>query len=74
MKKLDGWQGSALTIGGRPTLLNSSLRSFPTYPISMHLLLPKRLQPSFKEWIKQEKDFSCKGGKWFRNHLLKGPR
>jgi hypothetical protein len=34
----------------------------------MHLL-PKRLKLSFKEWIKQEKEFSCKGGGggWFRN-------
>ena len=61
MKKLDGWQGSALTIGGRPILLNSSLRSLRTYPISMHLLPPKRLQPSFKEWIKQEKDLGENG-------------
>jgi hypothetical protein len=35
--------------------------SLPSYPISMHLL-PKRLKLSFKEWIKQEKEFSCKGG------------
>jgi hypothetical protein len=38
MKRLDGWQGSALSFGGRLTLINSCLRSIPTYCMFMFLL------------------------------------
>jgi hypothetical protein len=38
MKRLDGWQGSSLSIGGRTILINSCLSSMPTYAMSMYLL------------------------------------
>jgi mannosylglycoprotein endo-beta-mannosidase len=38
MKRLEGWQGSALSIGGRITLINACLSSIPTYCVSMYLL------------------------------------
>jgi mannosylglycoprotein endo-beta-mannosidase len=31
LKRLDAWQGSALSLGGRLTLINSCLSSIPTY-------------------------------------------
>jgi mannosylglycoprotein endo-beta-mannosidase len=42
MKRLEGWQGSALSIGGRITLINACLSSIPTYCMSMYLL-PKMI-------------------------------
>jgi hypothetical protein len=42
MKRLEGWQGSALSIGGRITLINACLSSIPTYCMSMYLL-PKTI-------------------------------
>ncbi|RLM84648.1 hypothetical protein C2845_PM04G10450 [Panicum miliaceum] len=38
LKRLDGWQGSSLSVGGRLTLINSRLSSIPTYSMSMYLL------------------------------------
>jgi hypothetical protein len=38
LKRLDGWQGSSLSIVGRTILLNSCLSSMPTYVMSMYLL------------------------------------
>lgn len=37
-KRLDGWKGSVLSIGGRHTLINSCLTSTPIYHMSMYLL------------------------------------
>ena len=41
-KRLDGWKGGALSLGGRLTLLNSCLSSIPIYSMSMYLL-PKTI-------------------------------
>ena len=38
LKRLDGWKGGALSMGGRLTLINSSLSSIPTYNMSLYLL------------------------------------
>lgn len=37
-KKLDGWKGSSLSLGGRLILINSSLSSVPIYAMSMYSL------------------------------------
>ena len=42
LKRLDGWKGGALSMGGRLTLINSSLSSIPTYNMSLYLL-PKTI-------------------------------
>ena len=41
-KRLDGWKGSALSLGGRLTLLNACLSSIPIYSMSLYLL-PKTI-------------------------------
>ena len=41
-KRLDGWKGGALSLGGRLTLLNACLSSIPIYSMSMYLL-PKSI-------------------------------
>jgi hypothetical protein len=35
---LDGWKGSALTLGGRQVLINSCLSNLPVYAMSMYWL------------------------------------
>jgi mannosylglycoprotein endo-beta-mannosidase len=57
MKRLEGWQGSALSIGGRITLINACLSSIPTYCVSMYLL-PKT---NFKKMDSVRKGFFGKG-------------
>jgi len=37
-KRLDGWKGGTLSLGGRITLLNACLSSMPLYSMSMYLL------------------------------------
>jgi len=39
LKRLDRWKAGALSMGGRLTLINSSMSSIPTYSMSMYLLL-----------------------------------
>jgi len=41
-KRLDGWKGGALSLGGRLSLLNACLSSIPIYSMSMYLL-PKSI-------------------------------
>ena len=38
MKRLDGWKGSALSLGGRLTFINSCLSNLPIYTMSMYWL------------------------------------
>jgi mannosylglycoprotein endo-beta-mannosidase len=38
MKRLDGWKGSSLSLGGRPVLINSCLSNLPVYAMSMFWL------------------------------------
>ena len=38
IKRLDGWKGGTLSLGGRITLLNACLSSIPLYNMSMYLL------------------------------------
>jgi hypothetical protein len=37
-KRLDGWKGSVLSLGGRLVLINSCLSNLPVYAMSMFLL------------------------------------
>jgi hypothetical protein len=36
MKRLDGWKGSALSLGGRLTLIHSCLSNLPIYTMLMY--------------------------------------
>jgi mannosylglycoprotein endo-beta-mannosidase len=66
--RLDGWKGSALSLGGRLILLNSSLSSIPTYYMSMHLLpqtILKRMDRTRKKFFWQG------GGEKKKYHLVK---
>lgn len=38
LKRLDGWKGSSLSLGGRLVLINSCLSNFPIYTMSMFWL------------------------------------
>jgi hypothetical protein len=68
MKRLDGWQGSSLSIGGRTILLNSCLSSTPTYAMSMYLL-PSTV---IEKIDKVRKRFFWQGGGTKRKyHLVK---
>jgi len=58
-KRLDGWKGGALSLGGRLTLLNACLSSIPIYSMSMYLL-PKTI---LKKIDVIRKRFFWQGGK-----------
>jgi mannosylglycoprotein endo-beta-mannosidase len=67
LKRLDGWKGSALSLGGRLLLLNSCLSSIPTYCMSTHLLpktILKRMDRTRKRF------FSQGGGEKKKYHLV----
>ena len=56
VKRLDGWKGSVLSIGGRTVLIKSCLNSIPIYCMSMYLLLKtiiKRLDRTRKRFFWQ---------------------
>ena len=36
LKRLDGWKGSSLSLGGRLVLINSCLSNLPIYAMSMY--------------------------------------
>jgi hypothetical protein len=38
LKRLDGWKGSSLSLGGRLVLINSCLSNLPVYAMSMYWL------------------------------------
>jgi mannosylglycoprotein endo-beta-mannosidase len=59
MKRLEGWQGSVLSTGGRITLINACLSSLPTYCMSMYLL-PKTI---IKNMDSVRKRFFWQGGR-----------
>jgi hypothetical protein len=68
MKRLEGWQGSPLSIGGRITLINACLSSIPTYCMSMYLLpktIIKKMDSVRKRFFGQE------GGTERKYHLVK---
>jgi hypothetical protein len=69
LKRLDGWKGGALSIGGRLTLLNARLSSIPIYYMSMQLL-PKIIH---KRLDRTRKRFFWQGGqtKKKKYHLVK---
>ena len=53
-KRLDGWKGGALSMGGRLTLLNSSLSNIPTYSMSIYMLpktVIKRMDRTRKQFF-----------------------
>jgi hypothetical protein len=52
VKRLDGWQSSSLSYGGKLILLNAFLSCIPTYAMSMYLL-PKTI---IKGWIQLGKN------------------
>jgi len=56
-RRLDGWKGGVLSLGGRLTLLNACLSNIPIYSMSMYLL-PKTI---LKKLIASGKDFSGRG-------------
>ena len=58
MKRLDGWKGNTLSIGGRATLINFCLSSIPIYCMSMYLI-PKTV---IKSMDKIRKRFFWQGG------------
>jgi hypothetical protein len=57
MKRLEGWQCTSLSYGGRLILLNACLGSMPTYAMSMYML-PKTV---IKKWMSQGKSFFGRG-------------
>jgi hypothetical protein len=56
LKKLDGWQCSSLSSGGKLILLDACLSNIPTYAMSMYLLQKRLLKRS----MEPEKDSSGK--------------
>ena len=70
-KRLDGWKGASLSIGGRLTLLNACLSSIPLYCMSMSLL-PNTV---IKKIDMVRKRFFWQGGGTKRKyHLVKWSR
>jgi len=54
LKRLDGWKGGALSMGGHLTLLNSSLSSIPTYSMSIYMFpktVIKRMDRTRKQFF-----------------------
>jgi hypothetical protein len=66
LKRLDGWKGSAMSIGGRATLIQACLSSLPTYFMSMYLL-PKTIH---KRMDSTRKRFFWQGGNIKRKYYL----
>jgi hypothetical protein len=66
LKRLDGWKGNALSLGGRLILINSCLSSVPTYYMSMHML-PKNI---LKRMDRTRKRFFSQGGGEKRKYYL----
>lgn len=70
LKRLDGWQGGSLSLGGRKILINSSLSSISIYRMSMYML-PKTV---LAKMDKTRRSFFWQGGcKKKRYHLVKWP-
>jgi mannosylglycoprotein endo-beta-mannosidase len=68
LKRLEGWKGSALSMGGKLILINSCLSSIPTYCMSM-FILPKTI---LKKMDSIRKRFFWQGnGIKRRYHLVK---
>lgn len=65
LKRLDGWKGSVLSIGGRLTLLMACLSSIPIYCLSMYLL-PKTV---IKRMDRTRKRFMWQGGSTKRKYI-----
>lgn len=59
LKRLDGWKGNTLSIGGRLTLIMACLSNIPIYYMSMYLL-PKTI---IKRMDRTRKRFMWQGGK-----------
>jgi hypothetical protein len=68
LKRLDGWQCTSLSFGGKPVLLNACLSCIPTYAMSMYLV-PKTV---VKKIDSTRKRFFWQGGATKRKyHLFK---
>lgn len=68
LKRLDGWKGNSLSMGGRLTLVMACLSSIPIYIMSMYLL-PKTI---IKRMDITRKRFFWQGGSTKRKyHLVK---
>jgi hypothetical protein len=65
-KKLDVWQGNSLSIGGRSTLIKSSLSSTVIYHMSMFLLS----KTTIERMEKIRRSFFWQGGKLKRKYHL----
>ena len=70
-KRLDGWKGGALSLGGRLTLLNACLSSIPIYSMSMYLL-PKTILKKID--CIRKRIFWQGGGLKKKYHLVKWKR
>lgn len=68
LKRLDGWKGNTLSIGGRLTLVMACLSSIPIYSKSMYVL-PKTI---LKRLDRTRKSFFWQGGHMKKKyHLVK---
>lgn len=68
LKRLDGWKGKALSMGGRLTLVMACLSNIPIYYMPMYLL-PKTI---IKRLDKTRKRFFWQGGSVKKKyHLVK---
>jgi mannosylglycoprotein endo-beta-mannosidase len=67
VKRLDGWKGAVLSIGGRTMLIKACLSSIPTYCMSMYLL-PKTI---VKRMDRTRKRFFWPGGTKKKYFLVK---
>ena len=70
-KRLDGWKGSSLSLGGRLTLLNACLSSIPIYCMSMSLLHKTIIK---KIDVIRKRFFWQGGGTKRKYHLVKWSR
>ena len=68
LKRLDGWKGSALSIGGRTTLIKTCLSSIPIYCMSMYLI-PKTIHKKMD--CTRKRFFWQGGGMKKKYHLVK---
>ena len=71
VKRLDGWKGGVLSIGGRIVLIKACLSSIPIYCMPMYLLpktIVKRLDRTRKRFFWQGSDTKKKNTIW-----LNGP-
>ena len=65
-KRLQSWKGSALSIAGRITLINSCMTNTPIYHMSMYLLS----KTTVKKWTPSGENFFGRVGDKKKYHLI----